>query len=302
MAAAIRRLQQVYNFEVGRSGIQVYASLSDAYFHTNSSCSGRTGLVQVPLEVALNYAKTPCPTCASGAATVVYASPNNSYYHLSESCAGDGAVAGPLAIALAMGMEGCPYCVTGSATGEGEPAAYPEPGNLVPGTSGVYVYATPDGDYYHLTESDAGSGAVRIALEIALNYGKSACPNCCSFGDATVYATPGQSYFHTNRAHAGDGSVGLTYALALSLGLDPCPDCFGSGAGNSGAAPTAGPEYSAPESTVVYVNLYGTDYMYHSASSCSGSGMSGGTAETLEFALDLGYGRCPYCNPPSSIG
>ena len=67
-------------------------------------------------------------------------------------------------------------------------------------------------------------------------------------------------------------------------------------------APTAGPEYSAPESTVVYVNLYGTDYMYHSASSCSGSGMSGGTAETLEFALDLGYGRCPYCNPPSSIG
>ena len=201
-----------------------------------------------------------------------------------------------------MGMEGCPYCVTGSATGEGEPAAYPEPGNLVPGTSGVYVYATPDGDYYHLTESDAGSGAVRIALEIALNYGKSACPNCCSFGDATVYATPGQSYFHTNRAHAGDGSVGLTYALALSLGLDPCPDCFGSGAGNSGAAPTAGPEYSAPESTVVYVNLYGTDYMYHSASSCSGSGMSGGTAETLEFALDLGYGRCPYCNPPSSIG
>ena len=294
--------QQVYNFEVGRSGIQVYASLSDAYFHTNSSCSGRTGLVQVPLEVALNYAKTPCPTCASGAATVVYASPNNSYYHLSESCAGDGAVAGPLAIALAMGMEGCPYCVTGSATGEGEPAAYPEPGNLVPGTSGVYVYATPDGDYYHLTESDAGSGAVRIALEIALNYGKSACPNCCSFGDATVYATPGQSYFHTNRAHAGDGSVGLTYALALSLGLDPCPDCFGSGAGNSGAAPTAGPEYSAPESTVVYVNLYGTDYMYHSASSCSGSGMSGGTAETLEFALDLGYGRCPYCNPPSSIG
>ena len=58
--------------------------------------------------MALNYAKTPCPTCASGAATVVYASPNNSYYHLSESCAGDGAVAGPLAIALAMGMEGCP--------------------------------------------------------------------------------------------------------------------------------------------------------------------------------------------------
>ena len=48
---------------------------------------------------------------------------------------------------------------SGSATGEGEPAAYPEPGNLVPGTSGVYVYATPDGDYYHLTESDAGSGA-----------------------------------------------------------------------------------------------------------------------------------------------
>ncbi len=299
--------EQVYSFEVGTSGIQVYSLLTDAYYHTNSTCSGRTGLVQVALETALNYGKTACPVCASGASTTVYSSRNNSYYHLSRSCAGDGAIAGTYAYALALGMEGCPYCVTGSAEGGGEVPVYPEPGNLVPGTSGIYVYASADGDHYHLSADDAGSGAIRVALETALNYGKSACPDCCPIGDATVYATPGGRYFHANQSHADDDSVGLTCALALSLGLEPCPTCFSSGSGETGGGtipviPTAGPEYAAPESTVVYVDLYSSNYLYHSASSCSGSGMSGGTAETLEFALDLGYGRCPYCNPPSSIG
>ena len=162
--------QQVYNFSVGRSGIQIYASLSDPYYHTNSTCPGHTGLIQVALETALNYGKTACPTCASGAATTVYASSNDSYYHRLQSCAGSGAVAGQLAYALAMGMQPCPDCITNSDSGE--PAAYPEPGNLVPGTSGVYVYASVDGDYYHISASDAGSDAIRVPLETALNYGK----------------------------------------------------------------------------------------------------------------------------------
>lgn len=286
---------QVNNFTVGKSGIKVYASISasEPYFHTQSNCSGRSGLTQVPLEVALNYGKTACPTCASGAASTVYATQNGRYYHISRSCAGDGAVAGTLANALAYGFTACPYCVTGTQT------VPPTGGNFTSGTSGIMVYATVDGAYYHTSQSHAGSGAVQVTLETALNYGKRACPDCSAIAELTIYGVPGSMTFHSNRNCAGDNAVAGTLAQALAYGMHACPNCIGNEGG--GILGGNGGEYSAPESTVVYVDLYSTQFYYHKSKSCPGSGMTNGTAQTLEFAKDFGYIRCPYCNPPSDI-
>ena len=106
-----------------------------------------------------------------------------------------------------------------------------------------------------------------------------------------------------NQSCAGSNAIAGTFAQALAIGLQPCPNCIGSvGNVGSGTTPVVGPEYNAPASTVVYVDLYSDQFYYHKSSSCSGAGMSNGTPQTLEFAKDLGYYRCPYCNPASSIG
>lgn len=285
-------------FTVGTSGVKVYALPTEEYYHTRSNCSGKSGLVQVALEVALNYGKSACPVCAASAESVVYATPNGRYYHISRSCAGDGAVAGTLAYALAYGFTPCPYCVTGSQT-----ATVPTTGGTYTiGTSGVKVYAAVNGTYYHANKSHAESGAVQVTLETAMNYGKQPCPECCALASRTVYAVPNTTYYHSNKSCAGSNAVAGTFAQALAMGLQPCPNCIGS-VGNvvGSTTPTAGAEYSAPASTVVYVDLYSDQFYYHKSSSCSGAGMSGGTPQTLEFAKDLGYYRCPYCNPPSGI-
>lgn len=292
-------------FTVGRSGVKVYAHINEEYYHTVSNCSGTSGLTQVALEVALNYGKSACPTCASAAESIVYATANGKYYHVSQSCAGAGSMAGTLAYALGYGFTPCPYCVTST-----QPAVPSVPatgsGSYTLGTSGVKVYARVDAPYYHASQSCAGSGAVQVTLETALNYGKSACPSCSAVAERTVYAVPNTTYYHANHSCAGSNAVAGTFAQALAYGLTACPNCIGSISvgGNGGVAvvPSAGAEYSAPASSLVYVDLYSDQFYYHKASTCSGIGMSGGVQQTLEFAKDLGFMRCPYCNPPSSIG
>ena len=140
---------------------------------------------------------------------------------------------------------------------------------------------------------------MHVTLETALNYGKKACPECCSVAEKTVYAAEGSGTFHARKSHAGDNAVAGTLAKALAYGLKPCSTCFTT-TENAGTV-TPGEDYSAPADSSVYVDLYSDDYYYHKDSKCSQTGMSGGTKVTLEFAKDLGYARCPYCNPASSI-
>lgn len=286
-------------FTVGTSGVKVYALPTEEYYHTKSNCSGKSGLVQVALEVALNYGKSACPVCAASAESVVYATTNGRYYHISQSCAGNGAVAGTLAYALAYGFTPCPYCVTGTQ----QTVPIQSGGAYTIGTSGVKVYAHVNGTYYHSSKSHAESGAVQVTLETAMNYGKQPCPECCALASRTVYAVPNTTYYHSNKSCAGSNAVAGTFAQALATGLHPCPNCIGT-VGNIGGAtaPSTGAEYNAPASTVVYVDLYSDQFYYHKSSSCSGAGMTNGTPQTLEFAKDLGYYRCPYCNPASGIG
>ena len=172
------------------------------------------------------------------------------------------------------------------------------------GRSGIKVYATASGTYYHTSKSCAGSGAAYITLETALNYGKQACSKCAAVADRTVYAVKGSFYYHASKSCAGSNAVKGNYAQALAYGLSACPNCIGGGSAGtpSSPAPTAGPTYAASAGTAVYIDLYADQFYYHKASKCSGSGMSSGSAVTLEYALDFGYKRCPYCNPPSSVG
>ena len=289
-------------YVVGTSGIKVYAEAEGKYFHTTGSCSGKTGMTQVALEVALNYGKSACPTCAASAASTVYATQNGRYYHVSQSCAGEGAVPGTLADALAYGFVRCPYCVTSSQSGQQD--TLEATGGYTVGTSGVKVYATVDGAYYHASKSCAGSSAVQITLETALNYGKKGCSICCAAAETTVYGVAHGTTYHANKSCAGSGAVGGTLAHAMALGLTPCSNCIGSGNSgfvSGGVLSGSGAAYTAPAGSTVYVDLYSDQFYYHINKSCSDFGMTNGTAQTLEFAKDLGYTRCPYCNPPSDM-
>lgn len=295
-------VKKMASYSVGKSGIKVYASPTQKYYHTQKNCSGISGLSHVALETALNYGRTACPKCADTASEKVYATKNGKYYHISRSCAGGGASSGTLASALAYGFSPCPYCVTGTKTNSPNKVS----NTYESGRSGVKVYATASGKYYHTKKSCAGSGAVKVTLETALNYGKRACSECCAVADRTVYAVEGYFYYHASKSCAGSNAVKGNYAQALAYGLKACPNCIGGGSSSAGTStkpsPTAGPTYSAPANTAVYIDLYSDQFYYHKASKCSGSGMSGGTEVTLEYAKDFGYKRCPYCSPASSVG
>jgi len=97
----------------GTSGIKVYASPSDKYYHSRGSCSiigGRT-YYRISLETALNYGKKPCPECLKVARKTVYVDKKRKYYHYKKSHAGSGADQCTLAVAKALGYAACPYCV-----------------------------------------------------------------------------------------------------------------------------------------------------------------------------------------------
>lgn len=284
------------SFTVGKSGVKVYGVTGGEYYHIKSSCGGSSTGTKMALETALNNGMVACQECASVADTVVYGTPNGKYYHLSKSCAGSGAQASTFAYALAWGFKACPYCVSTTTTGSSTDTDSNGNSNTYTlGTSGVNVYATVDGKYYHSSQSCAPSNAVQVTLETALNYGKSACPDCCAVANRTVYATANGKYYHASKSCAGSNAVSGTFAQALAYGLKACPNCVDVSDSDQEN------EYSAPYSTTVYVDLYSDEFYYHKSSSCSSCGMSGGTGVTLQFVKDLGYVKCPYCNPPSDI-
>ena len=99
-------------YKSGTSGVKVFASLSDAYYHGNSNCTQIVGTIsRVTLETALNYGKKPCPDCLASAVKTVYVVKGGKYYHTLKSHAGSSAKKCTLAAALAYGYKACPECV-----------------------------------------------------------------------------------------------------------------------------------------------------------------------------------------------
>ena len=293
-------------YHSGQSGVRVYATLNGKYYHTRSNCPSMNGTPsRVTLETALNYGKKACPECASAATRTVYATKGGKYYHYSKADAGAGAKQGTLAAALAYGFDPCPNCVKRSATAT---AAQAE-GAYENGTSGIKVYATLGSKYYHSNATCSGlTGATRVTLETALNYGKKACPVCLSSANTKVYAVSGDDYYHLSKAHAGSGAIAGTLAEARAAGLKACPLCTKLAAGatsydNGGTedAPVSQEDYAAVASTGVYIDIGSANSYYHKAAKCAEAGFSGGSKVTLEYAKDWDYKPCPYCNPPTSV-
>ena len=276
-------------FDAGTSGIKVYASADDKYFHTTSSHAG-SNASRVTLETALNYGKKGCPSCASSANTTVYAVKGGKYYHYSKTCAGDGATSGTRAEALAYGFDPCPYCVTKTQTVEVKDT-------YKAGTSGIKVYASISGKHYHTDKTCAGSSASYITLETALNYGKTPCPSCAGSAGKTVYSSGSDKYYHSSKTCAGDDAISGDFAKALALGKKECPICIG----GSEAYEESDIKYSAPGDTPVYVDLDSDLLYYHKNARCSDAGLSGGPKVTLEFVLQMKYRACPFCAPPTSV-
>ena len=94
------------------------------------------------------------------------------------------------------------------------------------GLTGINVYATGKSKYYHLKADCSGmTGASRISLKTALEYGKKACPVCAASLGRTVYALEGGSYYHLNRDHAGNKAKKYTCAEAIAYLMYACPVC-----------------------------------------------------------------------------
>lgn len=281
-------------YKSGASGIDVYATAAGKNYHTKSSCSKIKGSpIKITLETALNYGKTACSVCASSGNKTAYATKGGKYYHFSSSCAGSSASKGTLDQALAYGLKPCPNC----ATGAGETPK--DSGKFVSGKSGVKVYAKAGDKYFHM-KSDCGglSGAKYVTLETALNYGMKACPDCAALAAKTVYAASGSKNYHYDKSCAGSGAVSGTLGEALAYGLKACPICVTGEEGGAGG----GEESSAPGDTKVYIDLSGEgSYLYHKSANCSDVGMKKGTAVTLKYAIEQGYGDCGFCNPPTSV-
>ncbi len=300
---AVNTAAKSATYKSGSSGVRVYASLNGKYYHTRSSCSNLSGNAnRVTLETALNFGKTACPVCASAATRSVYATKGGKYYHYSKADAGDGAKKGTLAAALAAGLDPCPNCVK-----RVEEAVSKAEEKYESGASGIKVYATLGSKYFHATPNCSGlTGASRVTLETAMNYGKKACPVCLAAANRKVYAAPGGKYYHYVKAHAGSGATAGTLASARAYGLDPCPLCTNLAAGadsieNGGAkdAPVSTKEYAADPETGVYIDLGSANNYYHKSAKCSDAKFSGGTKVTLQYVLDWKYKACPYCNPPT---
>jgi len=285
----------VNKYKSGASGIKVYASYSDDYYHMNTLCSRFKGdPIKVTLETALNNDKDACPSCAKSANRTVYGTTDGKYYHYSSSCAGSNATSAHLDTALAYGFKACPNCVTKSNEENVETAPkYKE------GTSGIKVYAVAGKKYYH-TDSTCGGmqNALYVPLEKALNYGYDPCPDCAAVGGRKVYGFAGSPYYHIeSNCESGDHVTG-TFDQALANGFKACPVCITGEKNNDG-----GEDYSAPANSEVYVDLTGSSsaFLYHSGKKCSDAGMTSGTVVTLEYAIDHGYSDCGYCNPPTEI-
>ena len=170
------------------SGVTVYCTDNGTWYHNDQYCQGMRSAYAVSLEEAVARGKTACPVCCSIADRVVYAVNGGQYYHYNSSCRVEDlsrATSGTLARALMAGFGACPSCVRGDSSSGGGAESDSVTDTYEPGTSGIRVYATQSGEYYHLTRECAGSEASYITLETALNYGKTSCPVCARVDDGS---------------------------------------------------------------------------------------------------------------------
>ena len=283
----------------------VYATRSGAYYHISSSCNGLKDASRITLRQAINAGKTPCPTCATAANRTVYSTNGGKYYHAASTCDGSGmrnGTARKLSEALMKGQSACQYCMTAAAfqqaavqpvttssdTASAATVSQRATGSYANGTSGIRVYASLDGEYYHTNKSCSGlKNLVSVTLETALNYGKRACPVCASSARRTVYATRGGRYYHYSKSHAGSGASSGTLAAALAYGFSPCPECVSA----ARTASSSGTYTSGASGIKVYAMLSGP--YFHANATCSG--MSGASYVTLETAMNYGKTPCPVC-------
>jgi len=100
------------HYKNGTSGISVYALYEEPCYHMKEDCIELTYVPsKVPLEMALNYDKDPCPVCAATAALQVYYHKDGTYYHYDRTCSGVIEETRTLGEARAAGFSPCPKCV-----------------------------------------------------------------------------------------------------------------------------------------------------------------------------------------------
>lgn len=273
------------------SGVYVYATSSGKYYHAKASCSKLgSGAVKCSLEKAVSAGKDPCPTCCANAKDTVYVGKGSSYYHKNATCSGITNVkSGSLVKAVMNGYDACPVCYGSS----GGTKKSPKKNTYTSGTSGMKVYTTVSGKYYHTKAkcSKLSGAAVYVTLETALNYGKTGCPVCASSADRTVYGVSGGRYYHFSASCAGSGASAGSLQKALALGLKACPACVTgkSGGGNEGETRKT---YTPGTSGIKVYAKPGAKY-YHSSGSCGN--LSDAMYVSLETALNYGLTGCPKC-------
>jgi len=205
-----------------KSNVRVYCSAYNVHFHTDPTCSDIGGDAhEVGLKEALLMARTACDVCCISMGQEMYCTVDGTYYHAKEDCSGmRNASYVTVAEARVTGKKRCPTCIGG--TDEIEEKASETK------ASGYYVYATPNGTYYHVNATCSGmKDAKQILLSDMLSQKRPACPVCCPDAETTVYAENGNPYYHSYSACSGmtKATQGIL-VNALAAGLTRCPVCW----------------------------------------------------------------------------
>ena len=205
-----------------RSNMKVYCSAYNAFFHTDPTCSDLgSDAHEVGLKEALLMSKTACDTCCPDAGREVFCTIDGTYYHVEEGCSGmRDASKVTYAEARVTGKKRCPVCIGGEDETEQEAAAEQQ--------SGYYVYATPNGSYYHVNSTCSGmKDAKQVLLSDMLAEKRPACPVCCPDAETTVFAESGNPYYHSYATCSGmtNATEGML-VNALAAGLTRCPVCW----------------------------------------------------------------------------
>ena len=211
-----------------KSNVTVYCSAYNVHFHTDANCSDIGGDAhEVGLKEALLMAKTACEFCCPGMGQEMFCTVDGTYYHVKEDCSGmRNASRVTAAEARVTGKKRCPTCIGGS--DEAENAS----GN---GQTGSYVYATPNGKYYHVNATCSGmKDAQQVLLSDMLSQKRPACPVCCPDAETTVYAETGNPYYHSYANCSGMTNARQGILVnALAAGLTRCPECWTDGSGEN---------------------------------------------------------------------
>lgn len=277
------------NTNTAYSGIFVYATETGSRYHTSKSCTeGSSDMVKVLLEQAIDDGKKACSTCAAYANDKVYGAADNKYFHKTSSCSGiTGAKSGTVVDALLVGLKACPICF---AEEEMPDKNVTVTNKYKSGKSGIDVYATYEGRYYHINRLCSGiSGTpVKVTLETALNNDKSACPVCSSSANRSVYGTTDGKYYHYSSSCAGESATKADLDVALAYGFKACPNCVTKADGGEQL-----PAEYVEGTSGIKVYAIATDDEYHTRSDCGG--MENAQYVTLEKVLNLGYKPCNVC-------